>query len=38
MNADQHKRYFEYQNWFYIFGESPFKEIEKAQEVHYLTL
>lgn len=21
MNEDKHKRYFEYQNWFYIFGE-----------------
>ena len=38
MNEDQHKRYFEYQNWFYIFGEAPFKEIEKTQETHYMIL
>lgn len=38
MNEDQHKRYFEYKNRFYIFGEAPFKEIEKTQEVHYMAL
>lgn len=33
MNEDQHKRYFEYKNWFYIFGEAP----EKKDSVKEIT-
>jgi hypothetical protein len=38
MNEDQHKRYFEYQNWFYIFGEAPFKEIKTEKEIPAIEL
>ena len=38
MNEDQHKRYFEYQNWFYIFGEPPDKQSNKSQEVSHIQL
>jgi hypothetical protein len=38
MNEDQHKRYFEYQNWFYIFGEPAVSQSMKSQEVRYMQL
>jgi hypothetical protein len=38
MNEDQHKRYFEYQNWFYIFGEAPFKEVKAVKEIPAIEL
>jgi hypothetical protein len=38
MNEDQHQRYFEYQNWFYIFGETPFKEIKTEKEIPAIEL
>jgi hypothetical protein len=38
MNEDQHKRYFEYQNRFYIFGEAPFKEVKTVKEIPTIEL
>jgi hypothetical protein len=38
MNEDQHKRYFEYQNWFYIFGEASFEQIKTVKEIPAIEL
>jgi hypothetical protein len=38
MNEDQHKRYFEYQNWFYIFAEDPFKKVKTVSEIPAIEL
>jgi hypothetical protein len=38
MNEDQHKKYFEYQNWFYIFGEASFKEVKTVKEIPAIEL
>jgi hypothetical protein len=38
VNEDQHKRYFEYQNWFYIFGEEPTKAGQTGREIYPIEL
>jgi hypothetical protein len=38
MNEDQQKHYFEYQNWFYIFGEITFKTPEDKIKVRSIEL